>query len=293
MNTWGYLILIAALLVLSAFMLYARFAGRSREKSIHHAPSELGTMHLLPAPELTESGEGASSDPLVMDLKPLSDVQIDEPLEAEESGESSYFDELQEAAAGLAMLMRSSPARDRGEPVVFAPEDELQEENEGESNIFEADVEADVVGETESDEAEMPEGADDPIGIDVEVVEEEISELQVNLVEDVKGEELSLINEAMDSMEALIDGGPDFEALEDEIASATAESSSPTDEVEDVPNILPLAEILGNEVAEQFARLDAGLDELDELVTSIEGQLKGMGDFISAGNEDGDISEAA
>ena len=41
MNTWGYLILIAALLLLAAAMLYARFASRSREKSLHHSPVEL------------------------------------------------------------------------------------------------------------------------------------------------------------------------------------------------------------------------------------------------------------
>ena len=41
MNTWGYLILITALLVLAALMLYARMATRSREKSLHHAPIEI------------------------------------------------------------------------------------------------------------------------------------------------------------------------------------------------------------------------------------------------------------
>ena len=36
MNNEMYLILIVAVLALIAFMLYARFASRSREKSLHH-----------------------------------------------------------------------------------------------------------------------------------------------------------------------------------------------------------------------------------------------------------------
>ena len=45
MNTWGYLIFIAALLLVAALMLYARFASRSREKSLHHGVAD------IPAPD--------------------------------------------------------------------------------------------------------------------------------------------------------------------------------------------------------------------------------------------------
>ena len=78
-----------------------------------------------------------------MDLKPLfSDREAKENEELEESDEK-YLDELQEAAAGLAMLMRSSPGSKRAEPVVFAPEEEV-----------EADAEAIAEGEpSESNES--------------------------------------------------------------------------------------------------------------------------------------------
>jgi hypothetical protein len=56
MNTWGYLLLIAALLLLAGVMLYARFASRSREKSLHHPPVdwEFSPMVISSAPALTE-----------------------------------------------------------------------------------------------------------------------------------------------------------------------------------------------------------------------------------------------
>lgn len=304
MNTWGYLILIAALLVLTAFMIYARFAGRSREKSVHHAPSELATFALFPAPEVIEVQEEAPADPLVMDLKPFSEAQPDGKDEAEEAEESNYFDELQEAAAGLAMLMRSSPAQDRSEPVVFAPEEEAEESVEAGDEV--PLVEGEVVEEvavteieiTETEEASIhdieveDEAATEPIEIDIEVVGEESVDLLVNLQEE--GEESSPIAEAMDSMEALIEDGPTFEDSADEIAAVSASSEAlEADPPKESTGFADLKVVLGEEVAEQFSRLDSDLDDLESLVQSIEDQLIGLDDFISAPVEEDAVSEAA
>ena len=83
MNTWGYLILIAALLVLSAYMLYARFAARSREKSLHHAPTDESFIQVTPRVE-PQVSEVDNIAPPVMDLKPLED---EPPTDREEKGE--------------------------------------------------------------------------------------------------------------------------------------------------------------------------------------------------------------
>ena len=119
MDTWGYLILIAALGIVAALMLYARFASRSREKSVHHAPSELEPRGDLRREEPSEIAPPAAG------IKKEDEPRIvAEPIASEANEEEEYLDELQEAAAGLAMLMRSSPVSNRTNPVVFAPEGE-------------------------------------------------------------------------------------------------------------------------------------------------------------------------
>lgn len=136
MNTWGYLILIAALLLLSAFMLYARFASRSREKSLHHAPQDAAIVEATLVEAIVDDPVFDSyeqEEALVVDFKACP-TQSDPDAGREdvdvEKEEEEYFDELQEAAAGLAMLMRSSPVTNRAEPVVFAPEEEEAAEKE-------------------------------------------------------------------------------------------------------------------------------------------------------------------
>ena len=128
MDNIVYIILIGALLVLAAWMLYARFAARSRENSFDDEACQIS------AEDSTEAiNENEIPSSVVEDVLPGSDapegenrvaaefVADDEAGEKKREGE--YFDELQEAAAGLAVLMRSSPVKNRKTPVVFAPED--------------------------------------------------------------------------------------------------------------------------------------------------------------------------
>ena len=304
MNTWGYLILITALLVLSAFMLYARFAGRSREKSVHHAPTELANFAVVTRSVTAEREGELPTDPIVMDLMPRRETQVEEKSDAEETGESSYFDELQDAAAGLAMLMRSSPAANRTGPVVFEPEGESELSNgdsaavEGpsgvlvkeetasqEEEVVEVDSPDECVAEIEVQEIESDlegEAATEPIGIEIDVVDEKITELSVNVIDEIEEDELSPVGVAMDTVEALLEEGPAFDESEDEIAVAIAEAQEPVVAVETRTEATSLELVLGDQIAEQFSRIDSGLDELESLVQSIEDQLAGLEDFISA-----------
>jgi hypothetical protein len=134
MNLWVYTLLIVALVVLLGVTLYARFAHRSRSKSLHHAPVrvrfpstvisaapddaeddlDFGQIfrHATEATEATEAT--AQTEPLELPLPAL-------PSQPEDRAATEYLDELQEAAAGLALLMRSA-APWKAEPVVYAPE---------------------------------------------------------------------------------------------------------------------------------------------------------------------------
>lgn len=130
MNNWVYLILIAVLAILAVVMLYSRFAARSREKSFHHSPARIvfsaESISVAPLDE-----HGAAAIPIagedVFSLPQIKPEPVEEPapenLRAEraKNPESDYLDELQEAAAGLALLMRSSPVG-RVAPVIFAPD---------------------------------------------------------------------------------------------------------------------------------------------------------------------------
>lgn len=123
MDTWGYLIAIAFLLLLAGVMLYARFSSRANAKALHHQapgewsfhPDRIQTAPIAPIPS------AAAPDPEEASLR------VDRPtpvVEAAPPAEKDYLDELQEAAAGLARLMRSSPVS-RTEPVVYEPQDDV------------------------------------------------------------------------------------------------------------------------------------------------------------------------
>lgn len=214
MNTWGYLLLIAALLLLAGVMLYARFSTRSREKSLHHAPVDWEF-----SPTVISSAPFAGGSEPIAPL-PSSDVEIEsEPVlrlerpapaspVAEASRDRDYLDDLQEAAAGLAKLMRSSPVA-RVEPVVFAPE------------------------ESPTEIAEALE----------EIVAEEV------VAEEVVAEEI----------------------VAEEILPAVAPVEA--------PKVVSLRELLGDAVADQFDRIDEGLDALESLVTGIETSLRLLADL--------------
>lgn len=302
MNNWGYLILIAALIVLTASMLYARFAARSREKSLHHAPADFGMLRFENEEKASESFEERFervSDPVVMDLKPVrNDSNGEEPEKEPSKSEDRYFDELQEAAAGLAMLMRSSPAQKRPGPVVFEPA--AEEETEGEQLISELE---EVVSSEESIQSEesLPIPCDEVLAESaaeeeslVETAEEGETgaavEASVNhesppaeFEEETVPEEMASISEAMDHIEALLDGPPAFEGETDAFVSTAPETAPASDSLEAV---------LGAPIAAQLVAIDAGLDELELLVVSIEDQLALLEDFIAVPVE-AEVSEAA
>jgi len=137
-------------------------------------------------------------------------LRRDEDLERK----GEYLDELQEAAAGLAMLMRSSPVSEARDPVVFAP-----------------DAEGD-----ESSTAPIPTGEE---STEEPVIEEPAAEVE-----------------------------KEEEAISEVAVSAGEASTEPADEKHS--RILAL---LGDEVSEQFTRIDSGLNDLEDLVNRIESSL--------------------
>ena len=322
MNTWGYLLLIAALLLLAGVMLYARFASRSREKSLHHPPVdwEFSPMVISSAPALTEEIPLVSSEASEPAAEPT--LRLERPFVAattEPSRERDYMDDLQEAAAGLAKLMRSSPVA-RVEPVVFAPEEAVAEEAVAEEAVAEEAVAEEAVAEEAvAEEAVAEEAAEVPVAdlseeeTVVALVEEPVIEaevLPVALDEPVVSEEEPASEEAVIvagdlALQIVIEGAPLEVAAEIEeiVETAAALSEFPTQEVvaerpvtEDpflveepvaaeipqeieAPRILSLRELLGETVADQFDRIDEGLDALESLVTGIESSLRELADI--------------
>ena len=128
MDNIVYLILIGALLVLAAWMLYARFASRSRENSSDYKACEISAEDSTEANieneipssvmEEVDQGDGHSEG----ENRVAAALVVDGDA-VEKKREGEYFDGLQEAAAGLAVLMRSSPVKNPKTPVVFAPEE--------------------------------------------------------------------------------------------------------------------------------------------------------------------------
>lgn len=235
MNTWGSLILIAALLVLAAVMLYARFGSRSREKSLHHAPSDWYRESMGPeVPEVPEEGEGSAirSQIRLDRISGDSEPYPTPPLTRD------YLDELQEAAAGLAKLMRSSPVA-RPEPVVFAPEAASED----------AQVDAQEEAVPASPLHHSP-------GVEFEA-EEQPAEIVEEVAEFVSLEPSTQEVEATFAEEEPGEGGVDLPPAP----------------------VLTLRERLGDSVVEQLSRIDAGLDALEELVTSIGEHLVLLADY--------------
>jgi len=248
MNTWGYLLLIAALLSLAALMLYARFHPRSREKSPHHGLEGF----FLPGTETRTSVETTRDTsanpgvpvPLEADVfeapgheqpaaEAMSEIPVvrAEPLRQREvepdskpDPESDYMDELQEAAAGLAKLMRSSPLPRRSEPVVFAPSEETVED------LLEEPIEESIAETLEEPVAETPEEA-----IEFEDTWEPATE-------------------------AADEAPPSAEGLSCDAANGAGKGET-------------LEQLLGGTVREELQRIDSGLDALEDLVLEIEGSL--------------------
>ena len=299
MNTWGYLLLIAALLLLAGVMLYARFASRSREKSLHHPPVdwEFSPMVISSAPALTEEIPLVSSEASEPAAEPT--LRLERPFVAattEPSRDRDYMDDLQEAAAGLAKLMRSSPVV-RVEPVVFAPEEAVAEEAVAEEAVAEEVPVADI-----SEEETFVSLVEEPV-IEAEVLPVALDEPVVS-EEEPASEEAEIVAGDL-ALQVVIEGAPLEVAAEIEeiVETAAALSEFPTQEVvaerpvtEDpvlveeplaaeipqeieAPRILSLRELLGETVADQFDRIDEGLDALESLVTGIESSLRELADI--------------
>jgi hypothetical protein len=308
MNTWGYLLLIAALLLLAGVMLYARFASRSREKSLHHPPVdwEFSPMVISSAPALTEEIPLVSSEASEPAAGPT--LRLERPFAAattEPSRDRDYMDDLQEAAAGLAKLMRSSPVA-RVEPVVFAPEEVVAEEVVAEEVVAEEVVAEEVVAEEvvadilEEEtfvalveepviEAEvLPVAFDEPVVSEEEPVSEDAEivagDLALQVV--IEGATLEVAAEIEEIVEpaAAISEFPPQEVLserlvtEDPVLVEEPVAAEIPQEIE-APRILSLRELLGETVADQFDRIDEGLDALESLVDGIESSLRELADI--------------
>lgn len=109
MTTAEYLILITALLMLAAAMVYGKMARRSKSKEVkHHSFDSISfESSTISSPPSSEDGE------LSIDLQDQVDESLevrlkkpDDSLAADDGGE--FLDDLQDAAAGLARLMHSS-----------------------------------------------------------------------------------------------------------------------------------------------------------------------------------------
>ncbi len=195
-----YLLLILALVFVAGLMLYIRFST-SRDKALHHAPlnvapgepetSELESEIIEPAVEEVETEES------VPNQLPAIRAEAIESEKKDDERKSEYLDELQEAAAGLAMLMRSS-ASNRTTPVVFAPE-------EGEETTEAVAVEkSDIEEESEVVEAET----EPEVEVEVEVEEISITEPEEKTLSVLLGEEVADRFDQLDSdleiLEALV-----------------------------------------------------------------------------------------
>ena len=293
MNTWGYLLLIAALLLLAGVMLYARFASRSREKSLHHPPVdwEFSPMVISSAPALTEEIPLVSSEASETAAGPT--LRLERPFAAattEPSRDRDYMDDLQEAAAGLAKLMRSSPVA-RVEPVVFAPEEVVAEEVVAEevvADILEEETFVALVEEPVIEAEVLPVAFDEPVVSEEEPVSEEAEivagDLALQVV--IEGATLEVAAEIEEIVEpaAAISEFPPQEVLserlvtEDPVLVEEPVAAEIPQEIE-APRILSLRELLGETVADQFDRIDEGLDALESLVVGIESSLRELADI--------------
>lgn len=287
MNDSSYTILIPALLLLSAAMvgmLYARFVSRSRENSeeIDLVDVDLA-MSSISVAEPSEFEFEAEASEQVPFLEPRSEVSpVIEVVSADEkqqeepkNNETEYFDELQEAAAGLAALMRSSPVG-RSEPVVYAPEglDEVSD------SAFES--------EDEPQEILLPVAKSLP-----EPSEEVEQDFHENAFGEASTAPLPLAETLLESTE------PDIAVSE---TGETIGNSNEGDETTDILASEPESEdlsilaLLGSEVADQFDSLDSGLNELESLVVSIESALSSLNDGLEevvSEDESEMVSEAA
>lgn len=311
MNTSGYFLLIAALLLLAGLMLYARFASRTREKSLHHAPFDwdfppavISSASAI-GEEFSAEGVGHSTSPVEPVLRLERPLALASAPASDAGRDRDYLDDLQEAAAGLAKLMRSSPVA-RAEPVVFAPE-------EGEVEPLEP---LEVISVAEGKEEEPNVALDEASHFSKEspsleeaetFVEETSLEMTHEIVEVVEVVEVVELDQAIvaASFEATPVGACEVAGTVSMELPPGIQSDGPTEEFPDpvveasdatapretvAPRVLSIRDRLGDSVAEQFDRIDESLDALESLVLSIEASLRALSD-LENGTLDGDLHE--
>jgi hypothetical protein len=243
-------------------------------------------MVISSAPALTEEIPLVSSEASEPAAGPT--LRLERPFAAattEPSRDRDYMDDLQEAAAGLAKLMRSSPVA-RVEPVVFAPEEVVAEEVV--ADILEEETFVSLVEEPVIEAEVLPVALDEPVVSEEEPASEEAvivaGDLALQIV--IEGAPLEVAAEIEEIVEpaAAISEFPTQEVLserlvtEDPVLVEEPVAAEIPQEIE-APRILSLRELLGETVADQFDRIDEGLDALESLVTGIESSLRELADI--------------
>lgn len=218
MNTWGYIVLIAMLAMLAGLMVYARLRMMAKEKSSHHTPvepristvaeekesefSSEDTVAPVPAPQGDTAEEVSEEE--VHDVEVVVTPVCEKATDPSRKEESDYIDELQEAAAGLAALMRSSPVS-RAQPVVFAPETG-EEEVEGEAEATAIPAEP-AAGKEEAGELDLAASGETEDEVREEVAESEVTEFSLcELFGEEVGVQFESIDDGLDALEDLVAG---------------------------------------------------------------------------------------
>ena len=151
-------------------------------------------------------------------------LEKDEDLERK----GEYLDELQEAAAGLAMLMRSSPVSEARDPVVFAPDAEGDESPTAPIPTGEESTEEPVIeepaAEVETEEEAISEVAASAGEASAEPADEKHSRI-LALLGDKVSEQITRIDSGLNDLEDLVNG----------IESSIAELTLLDQEEEEVP----------------------------------------------------------
>lgn len=252
MTTTGYLILISGLCVLAGFMVYTRLSLRAKRRGAIKAGAATSVTDGQVPPALDDSRNESGEEE-------LASSEVEESIEArpvtsrDSEPVDEYYDDLQKAAEGLAELMRSS-AKERVPEI-------LSEKSASPATRFQ-------------------EHHDLPVR---ETEEEEMASLD-HCVTDVEEEAIIEEQEKPDLPE--VSAREWLEAAETTVESVVATEEESLLEEEEIPEpVLPIVprthrqivvEALGAEVHDRIEAIDSGLDQLEELVRSIESSLASL-----------------
>lgn len=311
MTTTGYLILITALVIVAGVMVFTKFATRFRgrqDSTVDENPVN-DTVEFTPA--VISAAEEDNADSPDEEIAAFDELEAEtplvhaDPIVAEDAKEEKrpavdgYYDDLQEAAAGLAMLMRSSTssAGESAARFVVEPEeveveieiestpDAVVEEERDIPRVETIEIPVEYGVEDTADEiqvAEAPKGrvSSEEFEIEINSTVPEAVELEAGEMLAVEVEETPVVEE---------------EKINDLDSSEETILESVTEEV-----VVEQRKIdLGAEVTDRIEKIDSGLDALEELVASIEASLASFSPLTEeleneAGEQDGtDIPHAA